>query len=119
MVAASKIHSTYTKTTDISRLKSRINRKVQLMSKPIKKQRARQREREQDRREAALRKFPHWDITFDDWTPEERAELIKALVKKVTVTDRAGDIAHDIEVRGHLDEYITNAMQFCLREAWE
>ena len=29
MVAASKIHSTYTKTTDIGRLKSRINRKVQ------------------------------------------------------------------------------------------
>ena len=57
--------------------------------------------------------------TIDDWTPQERAELIKALVKKVTVTDNTGDPTHDIDVRGHLDEYITNAMQFCLREAWE
>ncbi|MCI0438723.1 MAG: recombinase family protein [Chloroflexi bacterium] len=52
---------------------------------------------------------------IDDWTEEERAEAIQKFIKKVVVKGNTGDWAHDLDIHGHLDKYLTNAMQACLR----
>lgn len=45
--------------------------------------------------------------TIDDWSQEEQTAMIQAFVKRITLKGNTGDLERDVEVRGHLDAYLT------------